>query len=87
MTPTTITSAVPIARTEPTSPSKPACRRAMSTPTAIRCSLPARTRSASSRSPPNAFTTAIADSASLAVDAISPSWRRRTRAVVRTRRR
>ena len=85
MTPTTITSAVPIARTEPTIPSKAAWSRAMSTPTAIRRSLPARTRSASSRSPPNAFTTAIADSASLAVDAIWPSCARRTRAVLRTR--
>ena len=68
-------------------PSNPACRRATSTPTAIRCSLPARTRSASIRSEPNAFTTAIADSASPAIDAIRPSCARRTFAVVRTRRR
>ena len=33
------------------------------------------------------MTTGIADSASLAIDAIAPSWRRRTRAWARTRRR
>ena len=38
-------------------------------------------------SAPNAFTTAIADSASLATDARSPSWRRWWRACSRTRRR
>ena len=36
---------------------------------------------------PNAFTTAIADNASLATDAISPSCARRTRDCARTRRR
>ena len=47
-------------------PSAARCRRARGRPRAARA--------------PNAFTTAIADSASLAIDAISPSWRRRTRA-------
>ncbi len=75
------------ARTEPTSPSKRACSRATSTPDASRFSDPSRTRRLSKPSEPNALTTAIADSASLAIDAISPSCARRTRACERTRRR
>ena len=87
MTPNTVTIAVANARRTPTVPSNWACSRATSTPAPIRCSLRERTRSDSMSSAPNAFTTAIADSASLATDARSPSWRRCLRARSRTRRR
>ena len=87
MTPATSTTAVPSARTAPTRPSKRACSRATWTPAASRSSLCERTRSASKRSDPNAFTTAIDDSASLASEAICPSWARRTRDCAFTRRR
>ena len=84
-TPSTSTAAVPTALRMPTKVLKFACSRDVSMPRCIRLSLRSCTRSSSKRSEPYAFTTAIAESASFATEAIAPSCARWRRAAVRIR--
>jgi len=85
MAPTTTIAAVPTATSTVTRPLNAACRRATSTPRTIRCSLGPVTRSRSMSSAPKALMTGIAESASVARDAISPSLWRCSRDLARTR--
>ena len=84
-TPRPRTSPVATAPSTSTRAPKRASTRELSTPTFSRSALRCSTRSCSNRSVPNALMTCIADSASVASEAISPSWARCLRAICRIR--